>query len=563
MDIVAIPTGADWTSLLDGEARRQLEREALLPFLARQRWFAGKARRPARAGLADWGLLSSGDEPAFLCLVDVDFADGGRHRYFLPVAAGAEPAASRIERERPANVIARLAGARGGVLHDVLEEGVAATLLDAVASGRHVPTRCGELRAVATSAFLGARGTAPTSALGARRLSGEQSNTSLLYGSRLILKILRRVEPGLNPEYEVGLHLTERTAFDRAPRLAGALDYRSGAGQAIVGVMHAYVEHDVNAWDHGVGSARRFLDLVRSRPAPAAEAVAAASIVKASQRRAPTLALDTAGDYLEHAALLGQRTAELHAALAEAAGDDAFEPEPMTRRDCQTLAAEMQSRAVGAVEILRTSIDGVPPSLTAGAHRLVEAPDTFLAAFRRLATLDPVVSRIRVHGDYHLGQVLCSGGDFAILDFEGEPLRSIEERRGKHPAVKDVAGMLRSFGYAAHAALFRHPADQPGELVHLEPWAQLWSGWASAAFLRAYLRTAGGAPFVPGDPGALDVLLRAFLLDKAFYELAYELSARPDWLRIPLRAILSFADPEAQPGQGPSSSASPGTFRTA
>jgi trehalose synthase-fused probable maltokinase len=327
--------------------------------------------------------------------------------------------------------------------------------------------------------------------------------------------------------------------------------------------MHAFVEHDANAWDHGVGHARRFLDLVRSRPAPPAEGVAAASIVTASQHRAPTLALDTAGDYLEHAALLGQRTAELHAALAEAAGDDAFEPEPVTRRDCQALAAEMQSRAVGAVEILRTSIDGVPPSLTAGAHRLVEAPDTFLAAFRRLATLDPVVSRIRVHGDYHLGQVLCSGGDFAILDFEGEPLRSIEERRGKHPAVKDVAGMLRSFGYAAHAALFRHLADQPGELVHLEPWAQLWYGWASAAFLRAYLQTAGGAPFVPGDPGALDVLLRAFLLDKAFYELVYELSARPDWLRIPLRAILSFADPEAQPGEGPSSSASPGTFRTA
>jgi maltose alpha-D-glucosyltransferase/alpha-amylase len=538
----SIVTTARWHSLLDGDARTALEREALLPFLARQRWFAGKARRATEARIGDWGVLSPGDEPAFLCLVHVDYADGGRDRYFVPMAASETPAASRIEGEHPANVIARLSGPRVGVLHDVLEERVAPILLDVIAEGRRIRMHAGEIQAAPTSAFAEARSHAPSAQLRVRHLLGEQSNTSLIYGDRLILKVLRRVEPGLNPDYEVGLHLTEHTGFDRAPRLVGALAYRSGAEPTIVGVMHAFVEHDVNAWEYSLDEARQFFDHVQSRPeAPSWAPSDTTSIVVASQGEAPALARETMGGYLKKAALLGRRTAELHAALADAKGDPAFEPEPLTSLECGALGEEMQSRALEVVAALRASFDRVPAGLAARARQLVEAPATFVAPFARLAGLDPVVSRIRVHGDYHLGQVLRVRDDFVIIDFEGEPLRSIEERRRKHPAVKDVAGMLRSFSYAAYAGLFRYVGGRPDELAPLEPWAQLWHNWASAAFLRAYLRTAGSAPFVPRDLAALDVLLRAFLLDKAFYELAYELSARPDWLRIPLPGILSLA----------------------
>jgi len=543
MNTPSIVTGAAWQSLLDGEARAWLERDALLPFLARQRWFAGKARRVTKARIADSGLLSPGEEPAFLCLVDVTFADGGRDRYFVPMAASEDPAASQIEREYPANVIARLSGPREGVLHDVLEERVASILLDAIAERRRIPMRAGEIRAAPTSAFAEAHSAAPSAQFHVRRLSGEQSNTSLLYADRLILKVLRRVEPGLNPEYEIGLHLTERTSFDRAPRLAGALDYRSGAESTIVGVMHAFVEHDANAWEYSRDHARQFFDRVYSRPAPTVQALSGATaIVTASRSEAPVVARETAQGYLEKAALLGRRTAELHVALADAKGDPAFEPEPLTRLECGALGEEMRSRALEAVAALRASLNRVPAGLAARARRLIDTPDLFVAPFACLADLDPVVSRIRVHGDYHLGQVLCVRDDFVIIDFEGEPLRPIEERRRKHPAVKDVAGMLRSFSYAACAGLFEHVGERPDELAPLEPWAELWYSWASAAFLRAYLGTAGSALFVPRDPAALDVLLRAFLLDKAFYELAYELSARPAWLRIPLLGILSLTD---------------------
>jgi maltose alpha-D-glucosyltransferase/alpha-amylase len=311
--------------------------------------------------------------------------------------------------------------------------------------------------------------------------------------------------------------------------------------------MHAFVEHDANAWDDSLDHARAFFDRVRSRPEPPVQALSdATAIVIASQSGAPALARETTGGYLEKAALLGRRTAELHLALARSAGDDAFEPEPLTRLECSALAEEMRTRALEAIAVLRAALDRVPARLVPGARRLVDAPDTCAVPFARLARLDPGISKIRVHGDFHLGQVLCSRGDFLVLDFEGEPLQPIEERRRKHPAVKDVAGMLRSFSYAAYAGLFKHAGNQPGEAERLEPWAQLWQSWVSAAFLRAYLQTAAGSAFVPRDAGALDVLLRAFLLDKAFYEVTYELNTRPDWLRIPLLGILSLTQPAAR-----------------
>ena len=544
MNVPSISTGADWTSLLDdGETRARVEREALLPFIARQRWYAGKARRAAAATIAEWGVVPAGNEPAFLCLIDVAYADGGRERYFVPVTASQAPAASRIEREHPANVVARLGGAREGVLHDVLEDRVASALLDAIAGSRTIPMHDGEVRALPTSAFDATRGTARAKPLKVRRLTGEQSNTSLLYADRLILKVLRRVEPGLNPDYEIGLHLTERTTFGGAPRLAGALEYRSGTEITTVGVLHAFVEHDTNAWEHAVGQARRFLDSVRSRPMPPAAGVV--PLIAAARQEPPGLARDTTAGYLDRAALIGRRTAALHLALAAAAGEPAFEPEPLTAVECRGLADEMHERAQAAVASVRAALDQLPAHTADAARRLFDTPAPFARVFDRLAGLDPGVSRIRIHGDYHLGQLLCTRSDVVIVDFEGEPLRSIQERRRKQPAMKDLAGMLRSFSYAAYAALVDLAGDRPDEFVPLVPWAERWQGRASSAFLRAYLQTAGGAGFVPHDPAALDILLRAFLLDKAFYELIYELNARPGWRCIPLLGILTMLGPTA------------------
>jgi maltose alpha-D-glucosyltransferase/alpha-amylase len=157
-----------------------------------------------------------------------------------------------------------------------------------------------------------------------------------------------------------------------------------------------------------------------------------------------------------------------------------------------------------------------------------------------LEDLQVDAARIRIHGDYHLGQVLYANNDFFILDFEGEPARSLAERRAKYSPLKDVAGMLRSFSYAAYAGLLAHTARRPDDLERLEAWANLWEEWSSAVFLKAYRETAGGASFLPADERQFQRLLDAYLLDKALYELLYELNNRPSWVRIPLRSILSL-----------------------
>jgi maltose alpha-D-glucosyltransferase/alpha-amylase len=247
-----------------------------------------------------------------------------------------------------------------------------------------------------------------------------------------------------------------------------------------------------------------------------------------------------AGGYVDSARLLGRRTAELHLALAEDSTSAAFAPEAWTREDVARIVADAEEQIAVARALLESDAVTIPGEVAAGARELIARAG---AAVRerygppRAGALDGAVAKIRVHGDYHLGQVLWAEGDFYILDFEGEPARPLEERRRRESPMKDVAGMLRSFSYAAYAALFSHSGGRAEELARLEPWAAAWQRWTSAAFLTGYLAAAGAASFVPRDPVQRAALLELFVLDKALYEMNYELNNRPDWARIPLRGL--------------------------
>jgi maltose alpha-D-glucosyltransferase/alpha-amylase len=262
----------------------------------------------------------------------------------------------------------------------------------------------------------------------------------------------------------------------------------------------------------------------------------------------PRTVQDAMGGYLETAATLGRRTAEMHTALASDASDRAFSPEPFTRDDLSALSMDASAQAQKALDALaqiveRSAKRGQPvlsDSVRREAKQLLRSRQVLLNSIREAPSLDFVTSKIRVHGDYHLGQVLWSEGDFYILDFEGEPARPIAERRQKQSPLKDVAGMVRSYSYAAYAGLYAYTASRPSEFERLEPWARLWQTWASAAFLRAYFLTTGDALFVPTEATQREELLRLWMLDKALYELNYELNNRPDWVRIPLRGVLGL-----------------------
>jgi maltose alpha-D-glucosyltransferase/alpha-amylase len=264
------------------------------------------------------------------------------------------------------------------------------------------------------------------------------------------------------------------------------------------------------------------------------------SLLQLSQAQETRYARDHVGTYLDAAALLGKRTAELHLALARPTTDSAFSPESLSVNDIDELRVDLIQHAANAFDALKANVAKLPDTVLERAGLVMSRRTVVLDRLRQLATQPTDALRTRIHGDYHLGQVLRSKGDFVILDFEGEPARSLAERRTKQSPLKDVAGMLRSFSYAAFSALIKYSTRRPEDFSRLEPWAKLWEQSVSSAFLRTYCESVRGVPVIPSDPQQFAQLLEAFVIDKALYELTYELNNRPNWVVIPLTGILAL-----------------------
>jgi maltose alpha-D-glucosyltransferase/alpha-amylase len=265
-------------------------------------------------------------------------------------------------------------------------------------------------------------------------------------------------------------------------------------------------------------------------------------LVQASAIDLPEAATRTVGAYLDSARLLGQRTAELHAALASDPDELAFAPEHISQQDQRSIYQSLNGVALRSMELLRSQLKKLPEDAREEARLVLDLEPKIASALRAFLGRRLTTTRIRVHGDYHLGQVLYTGHDFVIIDFEGEPTRTLYERRLKRLALRDVAGMLRSFHYASQAAL-KAAQVPPEALARVQLWLRFWVESVSATFLRGYLSTAGAASFVPQSPDDLEMQLKTMLLEKALYELRYELNMRPDWVRIPLRGILDLMTP--------------------
>ncbi|HEU4936124.1 MAG TPA: maltose alpha-D-glucosyltransferase [Vicinamibacterales bacterium] len=532
----ALFVGAAWETLLDGNVRTLIERDLLLPFLSRQRWFGGKSRRSRRARFVDWGLLRRGPLPLFVTIVDVEFEEGGRDQYFLPLAIRPSADAKTLVEQSPHAVLANVAGARKGVLFDAwLDDTYARTVLDTLDREEQMATKRGTIRASQSRSFPQLRKRLG-SGFAISRMGVEQSNTSIVFGHQLIAKLFRRLEPGTNPDLEIGLHLTERAGFDRVPAIAGSFEYLApGAEPSTLAMMQRLVPSQGDGWTHALGAVGRFYEEIGERAAPAMTGGA-----WASAHDLPGEVIGAMAAYVDTAAILGRRTAEMHRALAGESTDAAFMPEPLTRADMDRVTASATKDAQDALRVLMTMRADLTDEVRSSADELLQSSDTLLERIRCAPTLEFVVSKIRVHGDYHLGQVLWSEGDFFILDFEGEPTRPLEERRLKQSPLKDVAGMIRSFGYAAYAGLFAFASSRRSELSRLEAWARVWQLGVSTAFLRTYFALVAESLFVPRAEKDRDALLRLFLLEKALYELNYELNNRPEWARIPLRGILDL-----------------------
>ena len=509
--------------VFEARARRTLETELLPAFLPKQRWFGGKARTIESTAIRDWVAIRQ--EPwAALVLIDVTYAGGETERYDVPLGIASARAAEDLLERHPESILARLRlGDKDAVLHEaltddaaclVLVEGIAARALWEGQNGKAEAFPIGELGDLSSARVA--------------RIGSEQSNTSVDFGGRSILKLFRRVQEGPNPDFEIGRFLTDRIGFTSVPKTAGAIEYREAEGASFtLAMLQQLVPNQGDGWRITLDELARYYERGSLDPAPAGGGMHSA-------------ARETIGIHLDYAATLGKRTAELHLALATPVGDPAFEPEPVTPEGLLRLGERLRAHAADALRSLRAALPGIAEDSVDQAAQVLSQRAAILSRFQAVEQQDLECSLIRVHGDYHLGQVLRVDNDFVIFDFEGEPARAIAERREKQFALKDVAGMLRSFSYAAYAALLAHTARRLEEYDRLAPWAAFWEKWTSAAFLRAYMDTARGGSFLPREERHRDAVLEALLLDKALYELNYELNNRPAWVRIPLTGILNL-----------------------
>jgi maltose alpha-D-glucosyltransferase/alpha-amylase len=359
-------------------------------------------------------------------------------------------------------------------------------------------------------------------------LGGEQSNSSMLFDNKFFLKLYRRLENGVNPDVEITRFLTERANFSNVPAFAGALEYRHEKSEpTVVCLLQSAAMSESDGWALTLDAVGRYYERVLGRKADLQ-----------NQTAPPGSLLDEliGGIYPEKAKLLGQRTGELHLALASNSDDRAFAPEPFNAMAQRSVYQSMRASLRRAFTLLEKKLSDLPHAFREEAKQALADEQKILEREKRLLDRRSNASKIRIHGDYHLGQVLYTGKDFIILDFEGEPARALGERKLKRSALRDVTGMMRSFQYAAYSALWQ-PAMRKEDVPFLERWADLWYRQMSSVFLQSYLKAAAGAIFIPRNAEDLQIMLQAYLLDKAVYEIGYELNHRPDWVVIPIRGI--------------------------
>jgi maltose alpha-D-glucosyltransferase/alpha-amylase len=537
-----------WENIFYGRARGSLER--ILPsYLLTCRWFGGKAQGIRSVKLIHAVPVATETITAFFTTWEVQYTGGNAETYLLPLALATGERSSELRQANPQAPLAQLKvheqdSEYEGILYDALyDPSFCKSLLDAVARGRRFKTDGVEVRAHAGK-LLRAGGNPPT-ALEPSLIKGEQSNTSIVYGDKFIMKFFRRLSEGVNPDLEIGRFLTEKTTFAHVPPVAGFIEFRKGRGEpATAAIVQGFVPNEGDAWRYTLDSLGHYFEKILTRhPASEGPVIPAVSLIELAQADVPPLVADLMGDYIASALLLGQRTRELHEALASDNQDSAFAPEPFTALYRRSLYQSLRTSADQTLALLAQRLPKLPEQVRPDAEKMLKLETTIFARFRQIVDRKITGMRIRCHGDLHLGQVLFTGKDFIITDFEGEPARSITERRIKRSRLRDVASMLRSFDYAAQSKL-KGNSIEAEKMSQLKIWARFWSIWAAVHYLKGYFRVTGKSSLMPKTQEEIRLALETYTLEKAIYEVAYELNNRPDWVEIPIKSILEILQPE-------------------
>lgn len=507
-----------WRIGMAVKTRQQFELEVLPTHLQTQRWYASKGQPVQRARIADHVLWEQGADTWLLPLVELDGpADS---TYFVPLALAWEDREEERYRSFGPAAVARVRQqAEIGYMADAFaDERFCRAVIAAIGAGRSFAAGSGSIRCVPTSVFAQLAGS-DVGQLTIERPQAQSSNTIVSVDDRLFLKGYRRIRAGVNPEFEVGRFLTEVAQFPHCAQVAGAVEYVAKDGQThTLCLLQAHVSNQGDGWVYALGYLERHLE---QQHTPIAEG----------------LPDDVHAAHLALMQTLGRRTAEMHLALATRSGNAAFDPEPLSTADVVAYRQQTLQELRATLDQLQAALPQLSGATLQEAKRVLASSTALAQRIESAGLPEGEGVKIRIHGDYHLGQVLVTRNDFAIVDFEGEPGRGFDERRAKQSPLRDVAGMLRSFDYARAGAL-RHATRSPDEETALAAPAQEWARRTREAFLRSYRDTVAGSALAVSDQ-ALS-LLSLLELHKALYELRYELDNRPDWVQIPLAGVLNL-----------------------
>jgi maltose alpha-D-glucosyltransferase/alpha-amylase len=530
----------DWQEAIRGPARRQLE--ALLPtHILNRGWFRGAGRMIKTVELLEASRLPDCDPPAYLSGVRVDYAEGEPEVYSLPLAFASGPSADDVLTRQPFAVLARVRGGAEGVIYDAMyDSAVSPILIKLMADGRRLKAPHGAIcMTLLPSAAPAVADPGPP-----QPRFADQNRAETAFDGKLVLTLYRHLEFGQHADWEIGRHLAE-VKFPYFRPVVGLIEYRAEHGGDVLtlGTLHEQISAQSDAWQYTVHALSQFFErALAAGPAPAVRSGMAAAF-DAAEADPPPQAADLIGSYLESARLLGQRLAELHVALASPAGDPAFAAEPIGPLYLRSVYQSLRTRAGHVWRRLNRRLRLLPPEIQADARELLTRADELNGRYRTIMSRRWSGQRIRVHGDLHLGQVLVTGNDFAFIHFGGDLAASPTERRQKRSALRDVAGLLRSWQRSVDTALYGtevgtnivRPEDRPA----LEPWGRFWWEAVGGAFLRAYFAAADGQAFIPTGRDERQALCEVFVLAQRVNELAATLSQRPEVVQAHVRGLLA------------------------
>jgi len=530
-----------WQEVFSGKNLQQMEKRIIEGYVKQCRWFGSKAKVIKSLKVRD--NISLVDKNNFYnwLIVDIQYNEGLSELYQLPVAFIRNTEEERLKQIDKKGIIANLTlGEEEGMLIDgIYDENFRNTLFQHLMKGQKAKNGRDYVGFHSNGKFK----LKSEPEIQSKILSAEQSNTSVIYNGKYFMKLYRKVDNTLNPDLEITRFLTEKAQFANVPNFVGDISlYHNDKSRTVLAMIQEAIPNQGDAWEYTKDALQRYFERVLTLPPTEKRPEVLESVTQPlSYDHLPDDLKELLGGvFSERMYLLGKRTGEMHQALISQPDEKDFEQEAFSLHYQRSLYSSLQSLTRASFQSLRQNLKNLPENMRKEAEAVLQAKDQVLTIFKRIYSHKIDTMKIRNHGDFHLGQVLWTGKDFIIIDFEGEPAKPYSERRLKRSPLRDVAGMIRSFHYAVYSTVMQDQFNSRRMESRLLEWADLWYHHISRFYLQGYFDQVKNAPFIPKDEEDLRILMETYILEKAVYELNYELNNRPDWVLIPIRGIESI-----------------------